>query len=883
MNKAISRITVMILSAAMVFGGAPCLSEVLGVSAYAQDEQGWEKAWDYNKCSDMSISEAVYHGESGYSVVLTNDDYNVSVAAKTFSVERDTKYRFSAWVKYENCTLSPNATGTSAGARIGLAVVGYGEGCYNGSQWKELTFEFDSGDSDSVRLGLYNGLGNAECRGTAYFSDIRLEPVYPWDSTYQYRKDSAVKFSVDKNETHDNAEYSIKITNDNYNVSYAAKTFEVKKDAKYKVSAWVKCSGYQLEENRADNSGACISIAGNTVDSKYTQARSAAVRYSGSKWEKLEFEFDSGNSTSYDIAFYNGMWYSDCKGTVYFSDIQIEEVFPWDAAHEAYRGRTEFSVDKTRASGDGDYSIKIVNNEYNLSYVAKTFEVKKNTHYRASVMAKCSGYELEPGRTTDSGAGIGPAESGGIYHCSTSTTWKRLYYEFDSGDSTQYTVALYNGMWARDCKGTVWFSDFKLEEYGEPETDWNVLVVFFKNIDAPVKLDEKKQNFKCSLNKADVAYLKTIFERMYTSLPTLSEGLWSINSMDFYADDSTVKELRYDEIRDGYSLEPNSPSVSKVLDKYIDKAEKQCGKKYDQIIAVSPLTDISHYWLGLGGTSYNDIRFAQINYKSGTESFSNPTNYYEAAIVHEMLHCAEAFSRDIWKLPTLALHSNVDKESYTKYYTREMKGWAEWGAYHSDYIRCATPDGQGVDRHGFYVFRNGTVVYGKPFTTTYKKADISQAVISEISDRAYTGKKVKPAVTVKLDGKTLTAGKDYTVKYLNNTDIGTAAVVVQGKGKYFGNVAESFKITPAKTKLSVKKSGGKYTLSWGRASGAEKYEIYYSTDKGKTFKLLKTVDGSRSSVTVSLKAGKKYSFKVRSYCEIYPMHFNSSFSNIVKA
>ena len=62
----------------------------------------------------------------------------------------------------------------------------------------------------------------------------------------------------------------------------------------------------------------------------------------------------------------------------------------------------------------------------------------------------------------------------------------------------------------------------------------------------------------------------------------------------------------------------------------------------------------------------------------------------------------------------------------------------------------------------------------------------------------YTGKKLTPGVTVKLGGKTLTKGTDYTVAYKNNLNAGTAKVTVTGKGKYTGSATANFTIKPVK-------------------------------------------------------------------------------------
>lgn len=62
----------------------------------------------------------------------------------------------------------------------------------------------------------------------------------------------------------------------------------------------------------------------------------------------------------------------------------------------------------------------------------------------------------------------------------------------------------------------------------------------------------------------------------------------------------------------------------------------------------------------------------------------------------------------------------------------------------------------------------------------------------------WTGKEIKPAVTVKLLNKVLVNGKDYTVSYKNNKNVGTATVVITGKSGYNGSVTKTFGITPIK-------------------------------------------------------------------------------------
>ena len=75
------------------------------------------------------------------------------------------------------------------------------------------------------------------------------------------------------------------------------------------------------------------------------------------------------------------------------------------------------------------------------------------------------------------------------------------------------------------------------------------------------------------------------------------------------------------------------------------------------------------------------------------------------------------------------------------------------------------------------------------------RISISKASVTlSTSTYAYDGKAKKPGVTVKLSGKTLKNGTDYTVSYSNNTKVGTAKVTITGKGNYTGLVSKTYSI-----------------------------------------------------------------------------------------
>lgn len=161
-----------------------------------------------------------------------------------------------------------------------------------------------------------------------------------------------------------------------------------------------------------------------------------------------------------------------------------------------------------------------------------------------------------------------------------------------------------------------------------------------------------------------------------------------------------------------------------------------------------------------------------------------------------------------------------------------------------------------------------------------KIKSISHYTISEIADQTYTGKAIKPTVKVKKGMTLLKKGTDYKVSYKNNTNMGTASVTITGKGSYIGSVTLKFKILPAAPKLSVKKSGENYKISWKSVKGAKKYEIYCSDDGGKTFEKT-SVSGSKTSRTLELDPDETYTFKIRCYGVTGKNKYYSAYSNEV--
>ncbi len=159
--------------------------------------------------------------------------------------------------------------------------------------------------------------------------------------------------------------------------------------------------------------------------------------------------------------------------------------------------------------------------------------------------------------------------------------------------------------------------------------------------------------------------------------------------------------------------------------------------------------------------------------------------------------------------------------------------------------------------------------------------DIGKAVIAAIPDQLYTGKAIRPFVTVTYGGKELTKGTDYTVSYQNNKTVGKAKVTVTGKGNYKGTKSAAFKIVPKGVELSSLTAGtGQLTVKWKKGSNISGYQIEYSTKKD--FSSSRRVSAIKATMTEKvikeLKANKTYYVRIRTYKIVNGVKYFSAWS-----
>ena len=184
-------------------------------------------------------------------------------------------------------------------------------------------------------------------------------------------------------------------------------------------------------------------------------------------------------------------------------------------------------------------------------------------------------------------------------------------------------------------------------------------------------------------------------------------------------------------------------------------------------------------------------------------------------------------------------------------------------------VGTATVTVTGIGSYTGIVTKNFTIILnGEDSELDTSKINITKATIT-LSQSSYTydGWQKKPSVTVKLNGKTLKADTDYMVIYSDNINIGTAKVVIIGKGDYTGNKTVNFTIAKtaeeADSSITCKKTV--YKVSYGakpfKINAASKSKLSFISSVPK----IAAVDKNNGTVTIkgtgtaaiTITAGKK--------------------------
>lgn len=149
-------------------------------------------------------------------------------------------------------------------------------------------------------------------------------------------------------------------------------------------------------------------------------------------------------------------------------------------------------------------------------------------------------------------------------------------------------------------------------------------------------------------------------------------------------------------------------------------------------------------------------------------------------------------------------------------------------------------------------------------------ADINNCELQMPKTADYTGKSIKPQVTLTYQGKQLAEGKDYKLTCSDNKKMGTASARIEGIGNFSGSKTVKFQIKFGTPTVKATSSYSKIKLKWNKVKSAAGYVVYRSTSANGKYKKVKTYkSGSKTSYSdTKAKFGKTYYYKVRAYRKV---------------
>ena len=193
------------------------------------------------------------------------------------------------------------------------------------------------------------------------------------------------------------------------------------------------------------------------------------------------------------------------------------------------------------------------------------------------------------------------------------------------------------------------------------------------------------------------------------------------------------------------------------------------------------------------GTDYTVSYENNVNTGVGTATITGKGNF-TGTVTKEfnILNMVTSELKDISKASIAEISNRVYTGTFIAPLTRviyegeELEMYTDYKAYYNNNINVGTGLVTIVGIGDY------TGIIETEFRITPRNVDGLE--INNIPDQEYTGKNITPEITLLDSATVLTKNKDYMIKYINNIEIGVAAVQVEGIGNYTGSLTQTFNI-----------------------------------------------------------------------------------------
>lgn len=371
---------------------------------------------------------------------------------------------------------------------------------------------------------------------------------------------------------------------------------------------------------------------------------------------------------------------------VSFNIVQKHNLNGFKLAHY-YVGKTDVTRD-SKVKYNSKWSYKIESKDFNDYMIYQKIKVQKNTAYKISCMVKTQDVEAEEKNCSGFCIGLkdGLEKSPSLFG---TNNWTQLEFYFDSKNNNTVDVAFRLGDNNQNCKGTVWFSDIKLEVGRKKQTsNWNIAVFMINN----TNVDINGERISEKISNTQFTAIKNALSSFKETIQNFTNGKMQV-SYDIINIDKPLTSISYDN-ETGYYI--STKDSYELINSYLYKEQQ-----YDHIFIVANIGDEIKTdnidWIGLGGMLYDCIGYSNIRISDECiESYINSSSNYfpEEIIVHEFLHTLERNSINLG-YETIKLH---DFEEYG--YKNEVKyGQKNW---YRDYLQNKINDTNNGIREEIY-------------------------------------------------------------------------------------------------------------------------------------------------------------------------------------
>ena len=245
------------------------------------------------------------------------------------------------------------------------------------------------------------------------------------------------------------------------------------------------------------------------------------------------------------------------------------------------------------------YSYKIESKEFNDALIYRNIDVEENTLYRVTAMVKYENVENEKDES-EGGVNIGIMDTTEKSDSLTgSGEWETLSFEFDSRNRNNVDIVFRLGSYDDNSKGTVWFSDFKLDK-GKKDTNnnWNFICLIMKNLEVDIEKNGIKTKTNLNLQPSEISLIESNMKRFQNSMKEMSKGLMTVTYKTILVE-KPITSISYNDDYGNYIATSN---IEEILKRYVDDG----GIEYDHIFVAYKLGEDLHEerirtgdWIGL--------------------------------------------------------------------------------------------------------------------------------------------------------------------------------------------------------------------------------------------------------------------------------------------